>query len=105
MTPCHQPSCSGGRLCRITGLAEMHNGGGGHCSCRSLRHCDVFYCYVVCICLLYSTVILKLWIIHFLKNMLKPGACITAQRGESLLVSLLLCAVGLHLSALLAFAQ
>ena len=26
----HQPSCPGGRLCRIPGLAEMHNGG-GHC--------------------------------------------------------------------------
>ena len=30
MTKCHQPSCPSGRLCRILGLAEMHNGG-GHC--------------------------------------------------------------------------
>ena len=46
-------------LNKIPGLAEMHNGG-GHCSCRSLRQCVVLYCHVVCICLLFSTVILKL---------------------------------------------
>ena len=28
MTLCHQPPCPGGRLCRIPGLAEMHDGGG-----------------------------------------------------------------------------
>ena len=28
VTSSHQPSCPGGRLCRIPGLAEMHNGGG-----------------------------------------------------------------------------
>ena len=38
MTPGHQPPCPGGRLCRIPGLAEMHNGG-GHCPCGSLCHC------------------------------------------------------------------
>ena len=35
MIPDHQPPCPGGRLCRIPGLAAMHNGG-SRCSCGPL---------------------------------------------------------------------
>ena len=60
MTHCHQPPCPGGRLCRIPGLAQMHDGG-GVTACADRYATYILHCCVVCICLLFRTETLKLW--------------------------------------------
>ena len=60
MTLRHQPPCPGGRLCRIPGLADMHNGGVSARADRYATHSLATLHVVRCACLLFSTVTLKL---------------------------------------------